>query len=144
MKAERVFVDTNIFLRYLTNDVQNQADAVEQVLQRVAKEESLLITNSMVLAEIIWTLESYYKLSRKDIRDKVLAVLNTSGLEVIDSDLIFQAIDWYAEKNVDFLDAFNASWLLKHGLKSIYTFDQRHFSRLEGITVIVPKKSDTP
>lgn len=29
MKPERVFVDTNLFLRYLTDDVPTQADAVE-------------------------------------------------------------------------------------------------------------------
>ncbi len=30
---ERVFVDTNLFLRYLTNDVPVQADAVERLRQ---------------------------------------------------------------------------------------------------------------
>jgi len=36
VKAERLFADTNLFLRYLTNDVPAQADAVEQVLQQAA------------------------------------------------------------------------------------------------------------
>lgn len=31
---ERVFLDTNVFLRYLTNDVPKRADAVERLLRR--------------------------------------------------------------------------------------------------------------
>ena len=34
MTLEQVFVDTNLFLRYLTNDIPEQADQVEQLLQR--------------------------------------------------------------------------------------------------------------
>jgi predicted nucleic acid-binding protein len=37
MKPERVFADTNLFLRYLTNDVPDQADAVERLLRRAVR-----------------------------------------------------------------------------------------------------------
>lgn len=138
MKPERVFADTNLFLRYLTNDIPAQADAVEALFRLAAGGETILITNSLVIAEIIWTLESYYRLSRGDIQEKILAILNTPGIEVIDSDLILQAVTWYKEKNVDFLDGYNGAWLLSQGMKVAYTFDRKHFSRLEGITVHVP------
>jgi len=42
---------------------------------------------------------------------KALAILNTPGLDVADSDLALQAIGWYAEKNVDFIAAYNAAWI---------------------------------
>lgn len=141
MGIEPVFVDTNLFLRYLTDDVPHQADAVEQLLHQAAKGDILLTTNSWVMAEIIWTLDSYYGLSKEGIRDKILTILNTPGLEVVDKDLVFQAINWYVEKNVDFLDALNAAWLLNRGVKTVYTFDRRHFSRFEGITVHVPERT---
>ncbi|MBA4393955.1 MAG: PIN domain nuclease [Desulfobacca sp.] len=140
MATEPVFVDTNIFLRYLTDDVPHQADAVEQLLQQAAQGEIRLITNSWVIAEIIWTLDSYYGLSKEHIQDKILTILNTPGLDVVDKDLVFQAIHWYNEKNVDFLDAFNAAWILNQGMKAVYTFDRRHFTRFEGIIVKVPEK----
>ncbi len=135
---ERIFADTNLFLRYLTNDVPAQADAVEQLLLRAAAGEILLVTNSLAIAEIVWTLESFYGLSRDEVKEKVLAILNTPGLEVGDGDLVLQAISWHAEKNVDFIDAYNAAWLLARDLKAVYTFDRKHFSRLEGLTVMVP------
>lgn len=68
----------------------------------------------------------------------VLGILNTDGLEVIDSNLLSQSIILYAEKNVDFIDAFNAAWMVKNGVREIYTFDQKHFNRFEGLEVKSP------
>jgi predicted nucleic-acid-binding protein len=138
VKPERVFADTNLFLRYLTNDVPVQADAVEQLLHRASDGEIVLVTNSLVIAEIVWTLESYYGLSRSSIKDKILAILNTPGLEAAEGDLLLEAIFWYEDKNIDFIDAFNGAWLLAQGLVTTYTFDRKHFSRIEGIKVQVP------
>lgn len=140
MKPESTFVDTNLFLRYLTNDVPAQADAVEGLLRRAAMGQLHLVTNSMVVAEIVWTLESYYRLPRQEIEVKVLAMLNTPGLEVSEAELLVQAIWWYAELNVDFVDAYNTAWLGQHGFHQVYTFDQRHFSRFDGITIKVPSE----
>jgi predicted nucleic-acid-binding protein len=138
MKPERVFADTNLFLRYLTNDVPAQADAVEQLLHRAAAGDIVLVINSLVIAEIVWTLESYYGLARDSIKGKILAILNTPGIEAAEGDLLLQAIFWYADKNIDFIDAFNVAWALAQGLATTYTFDRKHFSRIEGIRVQVP------
>ena len=138
MKAERVFADTNLFLRYLTNDIPAQADAVEELLRRASDGEIVLVINSLVIAEIVWTLESYYGLARGSIKDKVLAILNTPGIEAAEGDLLLQAIFWYEDKNVDFIDAFDAAWMLTQGLATIYTFDRKHFSRIKGIRAEVP------
>jgi uncharacterized protein len=139
MEAETVFADTNLFLRYLTNDVPAQADLVESLLHRAAKGKVNLVTTSMVIAEIVWTLESYYELDKKEIQTMILGILNTDGLEVIDSDLILQAIVPYTDKNVDFIDAFNAAWMDKNDVDKIYTFDQKHFNRFEKIVAELPK-----
>lgn len=138
MKPERAFADTNLFLRYLTNDVPAQADAVEQLLHRASAGELVLVINSLVIAEIVWTLESYYGQPRDSIKDKVLAILNTPGIQAEEADLLLQAISWYAEKNIDFIDAFSAAWLLAQGLETAYTFDRKHFSRVEKVRVQVP------
>ena len=140
---ERVFIDTNVFLRYLTNDIPEQAEAVDRLLRRAGRGEIALVTNARVIAEIVWTLESFYNLSRPDIKTKIMAILGTPGLEVVDSALVLQAVADYVEHNVDFADAYNAAWTLRQGMKTIFTFDNRHFTRLEGITVRVPEQAAT-
>jgi predicted nucleic-acid-binding protein len=138
MMAERILADTNLFLRYLTNDVPEQADAVERLLVKAAAGRVVLVVNELVLAEIVWTLESFYRLSRRVIRESILAVLATPGLEIANREIVLQAIDWYAEQRVDFIDAYNAAWLVRQGMTTIYSFDRKHFARLEGITLRVP------
>ena len=133
---EGVFVDTNLFLRYLTNDIPQRADAFEQVLLRAAQGQVKLVTNALVIAEIIWTLGSFYQRSKADIQRLILAILNTPGLQIVEGEIILQAILWYTEKNVDFIDAFNAAWMLHYEIDTAYTFDRKHFSRFEGIKVL--------
>ncbi len=141
MKPERVFADSNLFLRYLTNDIPRDADAVEQLFHRGVAGDLALETNALVLAEIVWTLESFYHVPRPEIKKQVLAILNTPGLEVVDGDLVLQAVVWYVEHNVDFIDAFNAAWMRSRKLEAVYTFDRKHFARLEGIQVLVPTQA---
>ena len=75
MRADGIFADTNLFLRFLTNDVPKQAEAFESLLIRAGNGELTFITNSMVVAEIVWTLESFYRLDKKVIQTNILAIL---------------------------------------------------------------------
>ncbi|MGA7953770.1 MAG: PIN domain-containing protein [Gloeobacterales cyanobacterium] len=138
MTLERAFIDTNLFLRYLTNDISEQADQVEVLLRQAAVGEISLVTTTLVIAEIVWTLASFYKVSPEQIRERILAILNTPGLEVAESNLLIEAATNYAAKNVDFIDAYNAAWMVKQQLSTVYTFDRKHFSRFENIMVKSP------
>ena len=61
-EVTRLFVDANLFLRYLTNDVPEQADAVEKLLDQAEAGEVALVTNNFVMAELGWVLSPFYKL----------------------------------------------------------------------------------
>jgi predicted nucleic-acid-binding protein len=134
---ERIFADTNLFIRIFTKDDPAQLSHVMTLLQKAEKGEFTLITNAVVMAEVVWVMEGMGS-TRQIIRDAIWSLLNTKGVEVDQANLIGQAIDIYAAKNIDFIDAFNVSWMQINQIKSIYTFDQRHFSRIEGIDVKVP------
>lgn len=134
------FIDTNIFLRFLTNDIPEQAQAVEEILKQTNKGEIVLHTSVLALAEIVWSLESYYGLPREEIRDKVIAILNTPGLQVEEADSLAQAITIYAELNIDFIDAYNAVWMKDHGLSKVITFDTKHFNRIPRVNAFTPKE----
>lgn len=135
--SERIFADTNLFIRIFTKDNPEQLSHVMTLLQRAEKGEFTLVTNAVVIAEIVWVMEGMGS-NRNLIRDAIWSLLNTKGVEVDQANLIGQAIDIYAAKNIDFIDAFNVSWMQAQQIKSVYTFDQRHFSRVTGIDVKVP------
>jgi predicted nucleic acid-binding protein len=80
-----------------------------------------------------------YHLPPEQVQEKILGILNTPGLDVVDSELVLQAILWHVEKSVDFIDAYNASWMIRQGIDTIYTFDSKHFSLFENLNVVVPR-----
>ena len=134
----RVFADTNLFLRFLTRDVPVQATEVRRLFDRAARGEIALICNAMVIAEIVWTLTSFYKLARAEVAENVLAILNTPGLEVESARLVAQAVTDFAERSVDFIDAYNAAWSAVNGVDAICTFDRKHYQRLDGPSAMAP------
>jgi predicted nucleic-acid-binding protein len=136
--VNKYFADTNLFLRYLTDDVPDQAQAVEQLLDLAEKEEIELHTSVLTIAEIVWTLESYYDLKADDVRMKVIGILNTPGLNVENEAIIVRALEIYVHQNIDFVDAYNGEWMKEQGLSSAVTFDEKHFKRIPGIETISP------
>ena len=57
------FIDTNLFIRYLTNDDSKKADRVDRLLEQAANRKIKLLTAEIVLAEVVWVLESFYHLN---------------------------------------------------------------------------------
>lgn len=132
------FIDTNLFLRYFLNDIPKHADAVEAILKKARSGKLTLVTTELIIAEVVWVLESFYSLDKEMIRKIILSILNTPNIKIASDDIITQAIDAYVTKNIDFIDAFSAYWMKENGITKVFTFDKKHFSRVEGIEVRIP------
>jgi predicted nucleic acid-binding protein len=52
--------------------------------------------------------------------------------------LLIEAVTNYTAKNVDFIDAYNAAWMVREQISTAYTFDRKHFSRFDSIAVKAP------
>ena len=133
--AVPLFVDTNVFLRFFTNDVPEQAAAAETLFRQAGAGQIQLVTSVMVIAEIVWVLESHYHLPRPEVEERAMAVALMDGLVLPEIDLVTEALSFYGASNVDFIDAFNASWMRQHGIDRVATFDAKHFSQAEGIEI---------
>jgi predicted nucleic-acid-binding protein len=131
------FIDTNIFIRFLVNDIPQKADACEKIFKNAVAKKETLFTTEMVIAEIIWVLESYYDLSQKEVQEKVEKILNTPNLSCPRKDLILNALTIYGEKNIDYIDAYNALILKDKGIKELYSYD-KHYDRMDWLTRLEP------
>ncbi|MBT9438588.1 MAG: PIN domain-containing protein [Desulfobacterales bacterium] len=127
------FIDTNIFIRYLTNDDPVKADRVEKLLSEAAAGKIRLVTAEMVLAEVVWVLESFYGLKNIEVGSMVKAILATPGLEVLNSALVEKALEYYLAHNIDFVDGYIAAVMDKHKISDIYSYDKKHLSRIKSI-----------
>ncbi len=133
-----LFVDTNVFLRFLTNDDPVKAKRAEALFRDTVRGKKTLTTSLLVIAEIIWTLESFYTLEKQDIASKVEKILNTPNLECAEASLILTALDLYVHHNIDFIDACHAIYLKQAGPTRILTYDHKHFARIPWLDVAEP------
>jgi len=129
----RCFVDTNLVIRYLTNDDPILADRVEQLLDDAAVGSVQLVTTELVMAESVWVLESSYRLTHAQIAPLIRGILATPGMDVVNGDLVGKALVMYELQNIDFVDAYIAALMEKQGIKDIYSYDRKHLSRVKTI-----------
>lgn len=128
------FVDTNLFIRYLTNDDPEKAERVERLLKEALAGKVRLVTAEMVIAEIVWVLESAYGMKAPEIAPLIRAMLATPGLEVINAPLVSAAVEHYESKRIDFIDGYVAAVMAKQGITELYSFDRKHISRVKQIS----------
>ena len=137
MSMPRASVDTCFFLRYLTGEPSEQAEKAERTLRKAESGKLQLVVPSLVIAEIIWTLEtSIFQLSKRAAAEKAIAILNMTGIEVEDARLLEEAAALHAELNIDFTDAYLACFTERESLAGVYTFDKGDFSRVPGLRVL--------
>lgn len=135
---DRVFVDTNVFLRFLTNDDPAKAKRAENLFREAVRGRVRLVTSLLVMAEIVWTLESFYRVEKFSIASSVRKILNTPNLECPEGASLLEALDLYVEQNVDFIDAYHAVHVREQGLTRVVSYDRKHFGRVPWLEVVEP------
>jgi predicted nucleic acid-binding protein len=129
---DTTFVDTNIFLRYLTKDDPSKFEKCKEMFKKAMKGEIAITTSGMVIAELVWTLLSYYKVPKAEVIEKVTVIVGTKNLSIPDKHIVADALVLYGRKNIDFIDAYNAIFMRYHGLREIYSYDE-DFELMEDI-----------
>ena len=130
---KRTFVDTNIFLRYLTADDAVQYERCRELFRRAVAGKAALVTSGVVIIEIVWTLLSYYKVAKADVVEKVSLIVGSDYILIPERDILAEALVLFGRKNIDFIDAYNAVFMRHHDLTSLYSYD-RDFDGIEGIS----------
>ena len=90
------------------------------------------MTSGLIIAELIWALTSYYKVSKADVIEKIMVIIGTESIHIPDKDIIAEALVLYSRKNIDYIDAYNASFMKHHGGERVFSYDY-DFDSIEGI-----------
>ena len=104
---ETYLLDANVVLRFLRRDQPVMAAAAEALFARVERGEVRLVLDSLILAEVVFVLQSYYKAGRETIADALLDMINSGdGVETDRPALLNDALERYRRHpQVDFGDA---------------------------------------
>jgi len=128
--ARKLWIDTNVIIRIITGDPTELAEEVGEMIQKVEDGELILRLTPLVVAECCWVLASFYEADPKDISDALIKFTNSIGVETEEKSVVQQALQDYAEKNVDFIDAYIAAHAKANPPEDVVTWD-KHFKRLD-------------
>ena len=119
-------VDTNVLVRLITRDDEEQTKSAEEFIAKGAW------VSHLVLAETSWVLDSVYARSREGIASAVEMLLNHQHLTVQDQEVVEAAVEKFRRhKRVSFSDVLVVEIARKSGHTPLGTFD-RDLAKVEG------------
>lgn len=133
------FLDTNILLGYFTRDDEAKAHKALALLQRIERGEEGVETSLPVIFETVFTLQRRYKVPPPRIKALLLPILRMRGLHLPLKTLCIAALDIVIERNISFVDAFNAVYMQSRRINEVYSWD-KDFDHIEGIRRIEPEE----
>lgn len=131
------FIDTNVFLRYLIQDDEKKANNSLQLLKKIEINEEKVTTSSLVIFETIFTLSSFYKVSRLEIKKLLLPIIRLRGLRLENKEIFEIALESYSKNTISFADTYNVCLMKSLGISEIYSYDE-DFDSIPGIKRVEP------
>ena len=119
---QNVLVDTNVVLRYLLCDNEQQAQIAKDLIEGGA----FLLPE--VLMETSHVLRTFYEVDRQNIASQLLIVLK--WVEMERKDVMIRAVEIFAETHLDFVDCILAAY---HSVNKVevFTFDKKLNNQLK-------------
>lgn len=127
------FLDTNVLVRHLTGDPPGQARRAGAFLARADE----LLVPDLVVAEVVYLLESFYEVERARVAELLRAVIAFPAVVVVDAALLLRALEVYEVERLDFADAYLVASAEASGVGAIASF-HRSIDRLGTVRRIEP------
>ena len=118
-------IDTNILVRFLTGDDEKQAKKVYSIFKQAESNKAKLFVPLIVVIELIWVLESAYRISRLEILDSIYELSLMPILKFENLKAIQEFIPIAKENNYDLSDLLIAYSAKSKGCEKVITFDKK-------------------
>ena len=93
--VKKVFIDTNVWLRFLLKDEKNQLKPSRDLIKLAEEGKIRPYTSAIVLLEINYVLSKIYRISLARVQTVVGAILSTRNLVIIDKTNFKRAFFWH-------------------------------------------------
>lgn len=127
-----VLVDANVLVRHFTNDPPELAARARRLLRTTER----LFLADLVVAEVVYVLESYYEAPRPAVTTHVRSALSQPTIDVTDAPVLLRALELYEFERLDFAEAYLAALAEATGA-TVASFD-RSLDRVETVTRLEP------
>jgi len=127
-------LDTNILVRYLTQDDPVQSAKATELIERRLSEENPGFVSLVAMVETAWVLERSYGLGEEEIAAAIERILQADVLVVESEQEVFTAMIALKRGHGSFADALIGALGVKAGCTRTFTFDQKAL-RLPGFAL---------
>ncbi len=124
-------LDSNILIRYLTQDDPTQSAKATEIIERRLTEENAGFVSIVAMAEIVWVLDRAYGLTARQIARTIERMLQADVLVVENEQEVFTAMIALKQGRGSFADALIAEIGTRAGCGHTLTFDRKAL-RLSG------------
>jgi predicted nucleic-acid-binding protein len=128
-------LDTNILIRYLTQDDRVQSAKATEILERRLTPHNPGFVSIVAMVEIVWVLDRSYGLTSQEIAATVERLLQVEVLTIEHEQEVFTAMVALKQKRGSFADALIAQLGARAGCTRTLTFDQKA-GRLPGFEIV--------
>src|SRR5437867_12346779 len=120
------FVDTNVIVRYMTQDEPAMAEAAKKLFEQVELGTGTITTCEAVITEVVHILSSkaLYNVPRDEIKKHLRNFLRMKGLKLANKSVYLRALDIYSSTNLDFVDTLVVEHTRHAKLTLLWTFDE--------------------
>jgi predicted nucleic acid-binding protein len=134
---QRQLVDTNVLARFFTGEPPAMAVRARRLVERADNGEIILVILPVIVAELVYTLESFYGMARKDVATKLLSFLGSRGIKAVEAARIADALTRCRDRSTHFADAYLAASAAELD-NPIASFD-RDFDKFKDIRRLEPQ-----
>jgi len=131
------FIDTNVFLRHLTQDHAEYSPRATAFFARIERAELKAQTAETAIFGAVFTLERRYRAAKSVIREGLLSLIELPGVVLSGKQRLRRAFELYVDRNMSFGDACHVALMEQLGITQIASFD-KDFDRVPGITRVEP------
>jgi len=129
--SKSCLVDTNILLRFFTGDPPEMAERARAIVADADSGKLQLEIPALIVAETLYTLESFYEMRKADVCEKLLVFLRSRGIAPREPEIVLDALERYRALPVHFADAYLAATAA--AIKQpVYSFD-KDFARFNDV-----------
>lgn len=118
-------LDTNVLVRYLTQDDREQARRANALVADITADGQRCFIGPIVLCELTWVLREAYDRPKADLVKTLDLILSTRQFDIGEKDLVREALEAYRSGRADFADYLIGAGNRLAGCTETVTFDRR-------------------
>jgi len=119
----KLFLDTNVFLRFFLKDNEKQYQDVCKIFSKIEEGEFKPYTSAIVFLEFNYVARKIYKLSISETIGFIEAIRKMRGMTIIKKTDINKAINFYRRYKIKLGDCFIAAQVAKGTMLITYGQD---------------------